>query len=67
MMNIKFNSEELIWNELDSLADLLEKKSYIGNYFSVMRNKKFIPRRSYATTFLKNGDEIDVILPMQGG
>ncbi len=35
--------------------------------FAVALNKHFIPHGDYETIFLKEGDEIETVTPMQGG
>lgn len=36
-------------------------------HFAIAINNQFIPRTAYSTTFLRENDRIDIIVPMQGG
>jgi len=35
--------------------------------FAIAINHQFIPRSAYSTSFLSEGDRVDMIVPMQGG
>jgi sulfur carrier protein len=67
MINIIFNDEKLQVRAGMSLKELLDEKQYAAGCFAVAVNRNFIPRLSYADTFLNSEDQIDIIQPMQGG
>jgi sulfur carrier protein len=67
MLNIRLNDKMILLNPPCSLAELLAQQNYTENYFAVAINRHFIPRSQYKTTFLKEGDVIELVLPMQGG
>lgn len=50
-----------------SLEDILLREGYTNPCFAVAINKQFIPRSQYIHTFLKDGDCIEIVSPMQGG
>lgn len=35
--------------------------------FAVALNGDFVSKEDYDTTFVKNGDSVDILLPIQGG
>lgn len=35
--------------------------------FAVALNGDFVSKEDYGTTFVKNGDSVDILLPIQGG
>ena len=50
-----------------SVAALLGELDYEGTQFAIALNYDVVPRSRWADTFLKNGDEIEIITPRQGG
>ena len=50
-----------------SVAALLGELDYEGTHFAIALNYDVVPRSRWADTFLKNGDEIEIITPRQGG
>ena len=50
-----------------SVAALLGELDYEGTHFAIALNYDVVPRNRWADTFLKNGDEIEIITPRQGG
>ena len=67
MITITFNNQTLHLEKLLTLHDLLQKKGYHQPYFAITLNQHLIPRAHYANTFLNEGDQIELITPMQGG
>ncbi len=49
------------------LQQALEQWGYKDGPFAVAINHRVIQRDSYVTTTLQQGDEIDLLYPMQGG
>ena len=50
-----------------SVDALLGELDYEGTHFAIALNYDVVPRSRWADTFLKNGDEIEIITPRQGG
>jgi sulfur carrier protein len=46
---------------------LLGELDYEGTHFAVALNFDVLPKSRWAETPLKNGDEIEIITPRQGG
>ena len=46
---------------------LLAELDYEGGHFAIALNFDVLPRSQWAQTRLKNGDEIEIITPRQGG
>jgi sulfur carrier protein len=51
-------------NNLDGLLGELE---YEGRHFAIALNYDVVPRARWAATALKDGDQIEIITPRQGG
>ncbi len=67
MITIRFRDETMVLEQSHSLAEILVMKNYHGQHFAVALNRQFIPRSNHVTTFIQDGDVVDVISPMQGG
>jgi sulfur carrier protein len=65
-MRVIVNGEhrEIASANVDALLSELE---YEGNHFAIALNFDVLPRSQWAQTPLKNGDEIEIITPRQGG
>ena len=65
-MRVTVNGEqrEIASQRLDALLGELE---YEGTHFAIALNYDVLPRSRWAQTPLKNGDEIEIITPRQGG
>ena len=50
-----------------SVDALLAELDYEGTHFAIALNYDVLPRSRWAETPLKNGDEIEIITPRQGG
>ncbi len=46
---------------------LLGELDYEGTHFAIAVNYDVLPKSRWAETALKNGDEIEIITPRQGG
>jgi sulfur carrier protein len=51
----------------DHVDALLAELEYEGTHFAIALNFDVLPRSQWAQTRLKNGDEIEIITPRQGG
>ena len=65
-MRVIINGEhrEIASDHVDALLAELE---YEGAHFAIALNFDVLPRSQWAQTRLKNGDEIEIITPRQGG
>jgi sulfur carrier protein len=65
-MRVIVNGEarEIASSSVDALLGELE---YDGTHFAVALNYDVLPKSRWAETPLKNGDEIEIITPRQGG
>ena len=65
-MRVIVNGEhrEIASANVDALLSELE---YEGTHFAIALNFDVLPRSQWAQTPLKNGDEIEIITPRQGG
>jgi sulfur carrier protein len=67
MITIYLNSTRIELIETLTLKEVLEKNGHASGTFAIAINRQFIPRGQYEKTSVKEGDQIDVIVPMQGG
>jgi sulfur carrier protein len=49
------------------IASLLKAEGYEGKLVAVALNGTFVPRQEHANTNIKDGDDIEIVAPMQGG
>jgi sulfur carrier protein len=65
-MRVTVNGEqrEIASARVDALLSELE---YEGTHFAIALNYDVLPRSRWAQTTIKNGDEIEIITPRQGG
>jgi sulfur carrier protein len=65
-MRVTVNGEqrEIASSSIDALLSELE---YEGTHFAIAVNYDVVPKSRWANTHLKNGDEIEIITPRQGG
>ncbi len=66
MISIVFNGEQRTV-ESASLAACLDEIRPDRRPCAVAVNRSFVPRSDYATTVLKDGDQIELLVPMRGG
>jgi sulfur carrier protein len=65
-MRVTVNGEqrEIASSRVDALLAELE---YEGTHFAIALNFDVLPRSRWAETPIRNGDEIEIITPRQGG
>jgi sulfur carrier protein len=65
-MRVTVNGEarEIAARSVDALLGELE---YEGTHFAIALNYDVLPKSRWAQTPIKNGDEIEIITPRQGG
>lgn len=66
-MNIIINGLKKSISGMPDINSLLKAQGYEGKLVAVARNGEFVPREAYARTHLEDGDEIEIVAPMQGG
>lgn len=66
-MIVLLNTAAIDINEHCTLDHVLSEHGYGSGCFAVAVNKSFVPRHDFIHTSLKDGDVIDVVMPMQGG
>lgn len=67
MITIKLNSKAITVTELLTVKEVLDAHGFVAGHFAIAVNRQFIPRKAYENTRIHEGDEIDVVTPMQGG
>lgn len=67
MMTIIINGEKKSFAAPLNLYDCLEQTGYIEMLIAVAQNGQFVPKTDYKDTTLADGDEIEIVAPMQGG
>jgi len=67
MINLTLNGTPTTLPKPSSLKALLDARGHTDESFAVAVNNRFIPRQDYEKTLLKEGDCIDIVIPMQGG
>lgn len=65
-MNISINGEP-ISTSAETLTILLEQNGFANTTIATAVNSTFIPQDQRETHLLKEGDQIEVLAPMQGG
>ena len=65
-MMIVLNGEE---RKIDSetISELVIELGYKDKVIAVAANETFVARRDYEETTIQDGDEIEIVAPMQGG
>lgn len=65
-MSVIVNGEQ---HDVDTrtLAELLDRLDYRGNWLATAVNGRLVPRGERATFELNKGDRIEILSPMQGG
>lgn len=67
MINIVINDKAIAIAKDNSLLIALETAGYKNTSFAVAINRSFIPKSQYNNVFLQEGDQIEIVSPMQGG
>lgn len=67
MITIRVNGKLLELKQNCSLAELIATMDYPNTPFAVAVNQSFVARSEHASYYLKDGDEVDIVMPMQGG
>ena len=67
MITVTVNGEPKQLAADKQLLTALQQWQLDSQSFAVAVNQQFIPKAHYATTNLKQGDEVELLVPMQGG
>lgn len=67
MITVMLNQQPLKLENRLTLKTLLDQHGYFEDFLAVAINKKFIPRHQYLSTWLREGDFIEIVAPMSGG
>ena len=65
-MRVTVNGEQREINA-SRISALLSELEYEGTHFAIALNYDVLPKSRWSQTPLKNGDEIEIITPRQGG
>ncbi len=66
-LSVFFNGQKESLSQRISLQDFLKAKACDNPFYAVAINCEFIPKGDYSTKWIEDGDEIEVVAPMQGG
>ena len=66
-MKILLNDNEQLIDDATTLSSLIDAQGNEGGSFAVAINDTFIPRSDYEATALREGDRVELLIPMQGG
>lgn len=67
MIKVSVNGEIQELEDNISVQNMLDILDYRSKTFAVAINTTFISIKQYEDTIIKNGDEIDILAPVQGG
>jgi thiamine biosynthesis protein ThiS len=66
-LRVRVNGEELLLPPGASVTNLLERLKVSTPRVAVERNREILPKASYATTLLEEGDTFEVVEFVGGG
>jgi len=71
-MKLRINGTEQTIESTDGdgpllLSVLLERLDFRQVHLAVALNQIFVPRAAHADTTVSDGDEVEIVAPMQGG
>lgn len=66
-MKVIINGQPKSFEAPLNLFDILEQEELIGMMIAVAQNGTFVPKSAYETTTINDGDQIEIVAPMQGG
>ena len=67
MVNVIINGQKKSFTAPLNLYDVLAQEEFIGMMIAVARNGDFVPKAEYKNTNVNDGDQIEIVAPMQGG
>ena len=66
-MKLTLNGKSQFFDTNPTLQEAIESFGPTEGPFAVALNKEFVPRAHYTTIRLNDGDQLDLVVPMQGG
>ena len=66
-MKLLINGESTEYSGSTQLSAFISERFPEGGKIAVAINQEFIPRSSYESYEIKDGDDIEIVAPMQGG
>lgn len=66
-MNIILNGDAHTLKTVQNIDAFLQDQGYNGKLVAVAMNGEFLPKSTYASTMINDGDKIEIVAPMQGG
>lgn len=66
MITIRINGEAQTLNDTVSVAALLERRGQKAGV-AIAINGEFVPRSQHGARILREGDDVEIVAPMQGG
>lgn len=66
-MKVKINGQLRDFESPLTLYDILEQEDVIEMMIAVAQNSQVVPRSRWEATHVSDGDEIEIVAPMQGG
>lgn len=66
-MNLSINGTIQNVEAIKTVADLVSSLGLGDRSFAIALNMTFIPKHSYSETPLHHGDQLDIVVPSQGG
>jgi len=66
-LQLVINGKAKIIDGIKTVQDLLLELGYETDSVAVARNNTFVSRSTYSQSELKDGEELEILLPMQGG
>lgn len=67
MLSLQINNEPVAARANSPLAEVLAQWPALPSQYAVAVNGQFVPRHQYPSFALKDGDQIDVVVPVSGG
>ena len=66
-MKITLNGQPLELTAPLTITETLEQQGYGDKLVAVAVNGEFVPRSAYGESTIQDGDDIEIVAPMQGG
>ena len=67
MITVFLNGEDRSVDSQSNLLDAIEQWDLGRQTFAIAVNKQFVPKSAYQETQLLEGDQVELLIPMQGG
>ena len=66
-MKLFINGEEKHFDAVSNIQDVMQQTGMLERKAAVALNGGFISKTQYEHTTIKDGDQLEIIAPMQGG